>query len=345
MRAPAMVAVDAGGSKVDAAIVRRDGAVLGAARIAGAAHDGVGGAAHLGIVAEAVEAAAGDAGMRVDGGPLAELGIFCVAGADYPRDDRRIAGWIAERALSREHVVRNDTFAVLRAGTDRTWGVAVVCGHGTNCSGVAPDGRTYRLPALGPLSGDWGGGKDIGEAALFHAIRAEDGRGGPTVLRELVARHFGLPRVAAVVEAIHVGRIAEERLEELVPLVFRVAADDDVARGIVERQAEEIVTMGGAAIQRLRLVRLDADVVLGGGVFRARHRGFLPRIREGFARIAPRTNVEVLTSPPVAGAALLGLDRLGAPRGAATRLRDALTERRLNADARVRRRAGGRGER
>ena len=340
MRTPALLAVDAGGSKVDAAIVRRDGDVLGAARIAGARHDGVGGPAHLGIVADAVEAAARTAGMPVDDGPVAELGLYCVAGADHPRDDRRIAGWLEERGLSRGHVVRNDTFAVLRAGTDRTWGIAVVCGHGTNCSGVAPDGRTYRLPALGPLSGDWGGGRDIGEAALFAAIRAEDGRGGPTALTELVAGHFGLPRVAAVVEAIHVGRIAEGRLEELVPLVFRAAAEDEVALGIVERQAEEIVTMGGAAIRRLRMTRLDADVVLGGGVFRARHRGFLPMIREGFAEIAPQANVRVLSSPPVAGAALMGLDRIGAPRGAATRVRDALTEPRLSADARVRRRAG-----
>ena len=74
-------------------------------------------------------------------------------------------------------MVRNDTFAVLRAGTERTWGVAVVCGYGTNCSGVAPNGRTFRFPAFGDLSGDWGGGHDIGAAALWHAVRAEDGRG------------------------------------------------------------------------------------------------------------------------------------------------------------------------
>ena len=83
--------------------------------------------------------------------------MYCVAGADLPADDRRIARWFQRRGLTESDVVRNDTFAVLRAGTERTWGVAVVCGYGTNCSAVAPNGRTFRFPAFGDLSGDWGG--------------------------------------------------------------------------------------------------------------------------------------------------------------------------------------------
>ena len=63
--------------------------------------------------------------------------MYCVAGADLPADDRRIARWFRGRGLTGNDVVRNDTFAVLRAGTDRTWGVAVVCGYGTNCSHLA----------------------------------------------------------------------------------------------------------------------------------------------------------------------------------------------------------------
>ena len=55
-------------------------------------------------------------------------------------------------------MVDNDTFAVLRAGTERGWGVAVVCGAGINCVGVSPDGRHARFPALGTITGDWGGG-------------------------------------------------------------------------------------------------------------------------------------------------------------------------------------------
>ena len=45
-------------------------------------------------------------------------------------------------------------------------------------------------------------------------------------------------------------------------------------------------------------------------MFRTRESGFWDRIRDGVADIAPAARLVPLTAPPVAGAALLGLDRL-----------------------------------
>ena len=50
------------------------------------------------------------------------------------------------RGGSSARVVRNDAFALLRSGTDRAWGVAVVCGAGINCVGVGPDGVGRPVP-------------------------------------------------------------------------------------------------------------------------------------------------------------------------------------------------------
>ena len=215
---------------------------------------------------------------------------------------------------------------MIRAGTDRTWGVGVVCGFGTNCSAVAPDGRTYRLPALGWIAGDWGGGADIGEAALWHAIRSEDGRGERTVLARTVPSHFGMRRPRQVMEAMYFGRVGHERVAELSPIVFRAASTGDaVAQTIVDRQADEVVTMATTAIRRLRMTRLDVHVVLGGGIFRNGVPGFFARIEEGVRAVAPNATVAVLADPPVVGAALLGLDHIGASRAAKARVRAALT--------------------
>jgi len=277
---------------------------------------------------EAVDAALLDAGIDPGPGPVAKVGVFCLAGADLPADDRRIQRWLRERDWTTETLLRNDTFAVLRAGTDRTWGVGVVCGFGTNCSAVAPDGRTFRLPALGWIAGDWGGGSDIGEAALWHAMRSEDGRGDRTLLATSVPGHFGLRRPRQLMEAMYFGKISTGRVAELPPLVFASADEGDaVARSIVERQADEIVSMAGTAIRRLRMARLDVHVVLGGGIFRNGFAPFFERIEEGLSRIAPAASVRILEAPPVAGAALLGLDHLGASRTSGARLRSALTDR------------------
>ena len=99
---------------------------------------------------------------------------------------------VEQRGWARRVHVGNDTFAVLRAGTERGWGVAVTCGAGINCVGVAPDGRHARFPALGAITGDWGGGYDLGLAAVSAAARSEDGRGPRTSLEHAVPAHFGL---------------------------------------------------------------------------------------------------------------------------------------------------------
>jgi N-acetylglucosamine kinase-like BadF-type ATPase len=201
-----------------------------------------------------------------------------------------------------------------------------------NCVGVAPDGREVRFPAIGELSGDWGGGRDVGVAAVGAALRGEDGRGPRTTLGRLVPGHFGLPSALAVVEALFCGRIDRGRVLELVPLVFSAAeAGDPVAAGIVARQVEEVVAMAGAAIRRLDLGGRDVDVVLGGGLFHREAPAFIEQIGHGLRTIAPAARLSQVAAPPVVGAVLLGLDRLGAPAGAADLLRATLTHERLRA--------------
>lgn len=337
MSHPALLALDGGGSKVDAALLSVDGQVLGAARWeAGVVQgpDGHGDGEEIGL-GPAVTAACADAGLDPEARPIADLGMYCLAGADLPADYDRIEQGLAGQGWSAETVLRNDTFAVFRAGSDRSWGVAVVCGTGTNCAAVAPDGRTFRFPAIGHISGDWGGGHDIGLAALWHAVRAEDGRGEQTVLARLVPEHFGLEEPKQLVEAFHFGRIAQARLVELPPIVFTAAMRGDrVSGSIVERQADEVSTMVVTALRRLGLVDQGSlDVVLGGGIFRTPHRGFFDRIEQGISRVATDFQIRVVTDPPVVGAALLGLDQLGAPPEAASTARAALTHARLESRA------------
>jgi N-acetylglucosamine kinase-like BadF-type ATPase len=240
-----------------------------------------------------------------------DLAVYTVAGADTPADVRSLRAALAERGFAGADLVLNDAFGALRAGTDRTWGVVVICGSGVNAAGVAPDGRSVRLDALGEYSGDWGGGNDVGWAGLAAAVRARDGRGPRTRLERDVPAHFELRTPAAVTSAMYTGRISSNRIGELSPVVFTAAAAGDrAARRIVDRLADEVIVMAGAMIRRLHLMRRDPDVVLGGGVFRTRESGFWDRIRDGVADIAPAARLVPLTAPPVAGAALLGLDRL-----------------------------------
>ncbi|HUQ44037.1 MAG TPA: BadF/BadG/BcrA/BcrD ATPase family protein [Candidatus Limnocylindria bacterium] len=315
---PAVLAVDGGNSKAQVALVGLTGDLLSCIRGPSISHQAVGlapGMATLrSIVDRALGVAGSDAIAGVPGGSaghVAQLGVYCLAGADYPSDVRLLTTAIEQLQLTPASIVRNDTFAALRAGTHRPWGVALICGQGINGAGIAPDGRSARFDGLGHISGDWGGGGGIGAAALGHAVRARDGRGPRTTLEQLVPAHFGVSSAGALTRALYEERISERRLSELSPVVFRAAeAGDGVARSILDRQVAELVAMAGALIRRLKLTRLDPDVVLAGGVFRATDPVFYAGIEAGIRAVAPEARTVRLTAPPVLGAALVGLDRI-----------------------------------
>ena len=319
---PAILAVDGGNSKADAILIDRAGVILGAARWIGRSNVGTADRS-IAVLTDAIAAACADAAVPPERRPVAPVGVYCLAGADFPIDEQRVGRGLAQGGWTERTVVRNDTFAVLRAGTGRGWGVAVVCGAGMNCLGVGPDGRMVRFPALGPLSGDLAAGGDwVGLAALGAALRARDGRGARTALERSVPRHFGMARPETVMNAMHRGRLSRDRLVELPPTVFEAAmSGDSVARTILDQVADEVVAMATAAIRRLRLARADVDVVLGGGMFRSGDDAFAARVERGIRRVAPRANVTELTGPPVLGAGLLGLDEIGAPEEATATLR------------------------
>ncbi len=97
MKRPAALAIDGGGSKVDAVLLDRGGHVLGAARVGDPKHHETGDELHMDSLEAAVEAAGADARLDTTERPVAELGVYCLAGADLPADDRRILRGLAAR--------------------------------------------------------------------------------------------------------------------------------------------------------------------------------------------------------------------------------------------------------
>jgi N-acetylglucosamine kinase-like BadF-type ATPase len=316
-----VVAVDGGGVKTDLALVRSSGAVLSVVRggRSQAHYLGVEGAAEVleGLLAEACARA----GLGRLERPFAASAQILLAGADLPEEVSAIRSEIARRNWSERLLVDNDMPALLRAGTERGWGVAVVCGTGINCLGLAPGGAEARFLSFGPVSGDWGGGRDLGVAALAAAVRAADGRGSPTLLEQAVPEHFGLADPVEVARAVHLEEMPMIRLGELAPVVLALAEEDSVAAAIVQRLADEVIAFARAALRRLELTEADPDVVLGGRVLRAVSSDVVETIARGVEAVAPAARVVVARSEPIVGAALLGLDAIGADHGAKSRAR------------------------
>jgi N-acetylglucosamine kinase-like BadF-type ATPase len=310
-----VVGVDGGNSKTDVVVARVDGEPLAYLRGGGSNAHGPRGAAGCIDVIDSIVARAALAEPAV-------RGAFFLCGADVPSDFEALAARLRGKQWVEDVVVENDTVALLHAGTDAENAVAVVCGAGINVVGRGADGRVARYPSLGWETGDWGGSEMLGREVLFHAARAEDGRGEPTMLEELVRSHFGLS-VPELGEELHFRRMRVERLGELAgPVVEAAGEGDAVARRLIDRLADEIVLLAWKALRDLELLETDADVVLGGGMLQSGAGYLHQQVVTRLERRAPRARAVVASDPPVVGAAIAALQGVGEP-SSAERLRKA----------------------
>jgi len=318
-----VVGADGGNSKTDLVLADTSGRVRARVRGAGTRpqQDGMAATvAGLAALADAARARAAEAGLRPD----APIGVaaFYLANLDTEPVEALMTKELAALGVAGRLLVRNDTFAVLGAGGAGGGGVGVVGGAGINAVGVHPDGRVARFLALGSHSGDWGGGRSLGMAALGAAVRAGDGRGPATRLREAVAAHFDRDSPEEVAIAVDERELTWRDVITLTPVLYTVAeAGDAVAGSIVDRMADEVATMAGALLTRLGLTGAPVPVVLGGGVLQNAPDRLVHRVREKLAASAPRAHVVVLDAPPVLGPLVDALGLAGAPPEAAERAR------------------------
>jgi N-acetylglucosamine kinase-like BadF-type ATPase len=319
-----VLAVDGGNSKTDLALVDAEGGLLSLVRGPQSSPHHLGLDGCLDVLSSLLDEATAEAGVRRVNGAVADIAELLLAGVDFPSEEQQLEDAVRARPWARQITVRNDTFAVLRAGTARGWGVAVVCGAGINCVGVAPDGRHARFPSLGAITGDWGGGYDVGLEAVSAAARSEDGRGPKTSLESTVPAYFGLATPTELAEAIHGGRITQRRVIELAPLVLAEAETDPVAAAIVDRLVVEVAAMARVALTRLGLERQPIEVLLGGGLLQTASEKLLQAIAAALDDTGPAITVRSTRSPAIVGAALLGLDAVDARSEAQERLRQEL---------------------
>jgi N-acetylglucosamine kinase-like BadF-type ATPase len=240
------------------------------------------------------------------------LGYFCLAGADLPEDFVLLQESVQVLNLAQIVIIKNDTMAALRSGTTRSWGVVVVCGTGFNAAGVSPEGKEIIFPALGQISGDWGGGHSLSEEMIRSVMRAWDGRGSPTLLTELVLGALSASSVENLLSMLYHEQVDSQRLLDLVPLLFDAAEQgDQVAQELVVRMGTEVAVSANALIRRLSMTDRDVEIVLGGSIFKGRGDLMLNTIDRLVHEVAPEARIVRPHHEPVVGAVLLALEAIG----------------------------------
>ncbi|MGN7469890.1 N-acetylglucosamine kinase [Brevibacillus sp. SAFN-007a] len=279
-----LLAVDGGGTKCVAVLADRAARAVGRGRAGACNYQGIGEEAAARELVEAIRQAMEDAAGRgallpfVFGQGAGErewevdCAVFGIAGLDTEQD-RRVISRMVSKGLDqlgirvRHLIVENDGFAALLGATGGKPGILVIAGTGSIAFGVNEAQKTARAGGWGHRVGDEGSGYWIGRQAIMAVLRAADGRGAPTLLKELLLSHVGLAHVEELFNWTYSERYSVEKVGELSPLVSRAAlAGDQVAANILQVAGDELFSAVRAVIDALDMKQKPFQMVLQGGV-------------------------------------------------------------------------------
>jgi N-acetylglucosamine kinase-like BadF-type ATPase len=299
-----VLAVDGGNTKTLAVVADPGGVTLGAGR-AGSSdiYNAVNPEAAMAEIGAAGADALAEAGVT---GAEIEAAAFSLAGADWPEDFALLERGLQQRlALPAPPLVVNDALGALRAGSPDWTGISIVSGTYNAVGARAADGRVFHL-GFWP---DGAGGRSIGNDALRAVYHEALGMGPATALTEAALALYGADDAIGLLHAFtRRGGLAESEVDRLAPVVLDAAdAGDAVAQAIVADKGSMLGRQGRACAAQLGLPLAGARVVLIGRVFAH------PTERLADATMAelPGAIASRPLVPPVTGALLLALDRLG----------------------------------
>ena len=244
-----ILAVDGGNTKT----IALDGTVLGIGR--GGCSD-MYNAAPAGGAADSAAAALANAehavrlALHAAGVSPAEIavGVFNMAGADWPEDIQFWRDAMRERGMGREIIAQNDALGVLYAASPEATGVSIVAGTGVATGARAPDGRVWH-------SSFWQdeaqGSSHLGQKLLFAIYRSALGIGPPTSLTARVLAFLDAHSVEAVLHLFNNRhQPAPVKVDRLAPILLDEAhAGDMVALRVVREHGAALGDFALAARQ------------------------------------------------------------------------------------------------
>ncbi len=306
---PLYLGVDAGNSKTVAVLADRSGTVLGYGRsgcgdIYGVPAEPLAVAEVVAAVNRALDMASlpEHTGSRIDTTAIARA-AFCLAGVDWPADElfwrEQLTSWLPGLDSCS---LRNDGFALLRAGQPDGLGVALSSGTGGAVVARGPEGVEWSASMwlADPL-----GGSALGEQAYTAVLRAELGIAPPTVLRDSLLSRNRFTDVASLLAGTTGRGMERVRYAALARDVLDAeTAGDLVAAGIVDQQATLFAQYAVAAAKKVDLHEGEIPVVLGGSVLSSESPALRDATRTALAELLPAARAMLTPRSPVVGAVL-----------------------------------------
>ena len=214
-----------------------------------------------------------------------QFAAVCFGFSGGPQDKN---AYSRELVRSARYKITHDAEIALAGATAGEPGIIVIGGTGSMAFGRNARGQTARAGGWGYVFGDEGGGFDLTRRALRAALRAEEGWGPATALRQLLLEASGAADANDLLHRFYVD-FDRVSIAGMAKLVTQAAEQgDDVAQNILRDAAGELAILVEGIYRNL--FREPVPVATIGGVFRSlRLRNeFAERVRESIGcRVTP----------------------------------------------------------
>lgn len=242
--------------------------------------------------------------------------VFGLAGVDT-KGQHTIISAIIERIGIRDYTLVNDGFLGVPAGSPTGYGISAINGTGESIFGLNREGRTFQIGGCGFLSGDMGGGGELGQRVFAAVYRELFRMGEKTLLTELLLRDLAVTDKYDLIETIY--KKMEDpsfRIRDFNRLLFEGAAKGDkIATDAMREIAWNYA--GGIAMmaKELEFTKDEAlPVIFAGSVFvKGEDPVLLDFVRQRLGELLPGYQLEfvLFDKPPVTGAIVWALQHLG----------------------------------
>lgn len=239
---------------------------------------------------------------------------FNLSGIDFPYQEKLISDMIENTGL-RNFILRNDTFAGVKANCEKGFGIAAVNGTGCCIAGINENGESVQLGGLGDFSGDCGGAHHMIRAAVC-AVYDYLFRGGEqTALSDELCRALSTEVKMIPEKAFQAFERNDEKLIRKMAIAVYTAADknDKKAFDILEEIGDYYVDNIIAVYSKLGFKpESEVPVTLIGTQFvKGENPAIINRIRSRIEGGGKPFRVSVSTVKPVVGSVLWAAENYG----------------------------------
>ncbi|NMA86873.1 MAG: hypothetical protein GX968_06075 [Tissierellia bacterium] len=257
-----LIGIDGGGTKTKGYISDLEGNVLASAIGGSSNYLSAGRTTAKESLEQVINSLCNKININKEQTEIISLGL---AGAGRKEDKKIIEEIIREIGINNKIIINNDAYISLVGAHGQEKGIITISGTGSISLGIDGNGKLHRTGGWGHILGDEGSGYYFGKEALIAIMKAYDGRGEGTTIRDKILDYLGFNSEEKIPKYVYNNIEEKNKIAKLAPLVVEAASEGDkIAKEIVNRGIVDLIDLTNTNYNKMGE---SVNIALAGGIF------------------------------------------------------------------------------